>query len=424
MKKIAVISIALIVCLTWACKKKDSDPVNAVTIEKKSELYYYVTLDFAKATHYEIGSQFATKIQQILPEYEQLLDIGLAEVLSELEQAGISFSVLLNRAKNIQPQLPSDFNDEILGMCSVFSYPTDSIGDGHLSANEFLVYQLFADVGRPTQCSASGVYGSTSSTGKSIIGRNLDWYESPNYVYNKIHSITVFKNGSKSFLNVGFLGQLGIVSALSSSGIFASILDDDSGEPYPSTEGKHSYPFDIRYCLENNTSLIDIADYLRIQPYTFSHIVFLANENTVKVLENDLNGGDRHLRSDTSLLKPGYSWGIQDAIATVNCNLLPKNCSNGYDSVDMKRWRNFKMLYTDYTDLGKISVDEIKLITGFPSTDGNAALSGAIFRSKVYPSLQSIVYDYDNYEMWIAFAPVGPMPFTPTYVKVLSEIPF
>jgi len=211
-------------------------------------------------------------------------------------------------------------------------------------------------------------------------------------VYNKIHSITVFKNGSKSFLNVGFLGQLGIVSALSSSGIFASILDDDSGEPYPSTEGKHSYPFDIRYCLENNTSL--------------------------------LNGGDRHLRSDTSLLKPGYSWGIQDAIATVNCNLLPKNCSNGYDSVDMKRWRNFKMLYTDYTDLGKISVDEIKQITGFPSTDGNAALSGAIFRSKVYPSLQSIVYDYDNYEMWIAFAPIGPMPFTPTYIRVLSENPF
>ena len=399
-------------------------PAGPVTIQKVNDTYYLVSLDLTSTSHRELGRRYAEMIEIYMPDYEEISDSFLKDMVDELAKAGITFDDLKNRAFDLKQSLLQEYIDEIDGMSEVFSYTTDLPGDGRLSQNELLLLQLVPDVMRPTMCSASAAFGSSSYTGNTIVGRNLDWYDFPETELSRLHAITVIKNGSKSITLIGSLGQLWVASAFSDDKIFGAILDSDTEEPYPPTAGKRSYVFDLRYALENSNTLQGVVDYFKDRDYAYNHLIFLADENTAGVLEENIGSPERGLRLCNSPLRTGVTWGIPDAIATANSFVLPGNFNNHSFPSNVKRWESFRNLYTTQLRTGKIDVDKMKMIMGYYGTDGTAATSGALYRSDSSPTIQSIILRMDTYEMWVAFSPVGTKPLSPTYIQVLNGSPF
>ena len=411
---------------------------SVLTLQHVSNLYYRVDINMQAASHYAIGRQYGLQIKNSVTNFESEVDAGLTEMVTLLQliDESITFEKLVERAKTILPNVPSAYQEEILGMQSVFSSTDDTLRNGKLSQNKVLLYQFVADVMRLDSCSASAAFGNATDTGKTILGRNLEWLDVTLGHQACLHTVTILHNGNKSIVLFGFLGQSQITSGFSASGIFASILDSEVGLPYRLSGNERSYPMDLRYALENQTNLQGIASFLGGQSYAFDFNIFLADAERAAVLEVDIHTPFSGLRTATSPLKTGtrepiLPWNFQNAIAVVNWFTLPGTVDNSdcWEG-NAPRWNSFIDLYQQYLNQGKITMDVMKLITGYPgpSNDGKA-INGAIWRYEdgIIPESegQSIVMNMKTFETWVSFQPVGqPALRSPNYVLVFSGNPF
>jgi hypothetical protein len=180
---------------------------------------------------------------------------------------------------------------------------------------------------------------------------------------------------------------------------------------------KRSYVMDLRYALENQTTLQGIADYLSGKKYAYNFNIFLADENTAAVFEDDTHTPFSGLRTATSTLKTGTAtpippWDFSNAIACVNWFTLPGTYdnSNAWHG-NAPRWDSFIALYTDaFADGGKVDIDVMKQIMGYPGLigTGKAFPDGAIWRYDDGDSeMQSIIINMETLETWISFQPGG-----------------
>jgi len=434
--KVCVFAIALLSLATFqGCGS--SDPTSVVTMQKVAGTYYRVDINMAGASHYEIGRQYALQIKNNVPGYETRIDSFLQFMIGLMQDAQrhvvppispvIAFADLNARAHDLYPNIPQEYQQEIQGMQSVFSYATDRIGDGRLSPNKLLVFELFGDIGRVNSCSASAAFGEGTVSGKTILGRSLEWKAGTNKYISAIHSVLILHNGSKSLVSFNALGGLAAISAFSSNKVFGAALDSEIYEEYPSTKGKRSYMMDLRYALETATSLQDVANYLTGKDYAFNFNIFLADENSAAVFEDNTTEPFSGLRTATSALKLDIpDWDHPTAIATVNCFMLPGSADNCdlWDG-NMPRWESFISRYEDELAQGKINIDVMKRITAYPGpkSDGKA-VDGAIFRYDEEPALQTIIVDMDSMETWVFFQPEGTPLTQPNYLQVFSGNPF
>jgi len=396
-----------------------------VSIQNKGA-YYEVVMDYTGRTHRQMGRSLATEIQRVVPVYEATMDSILKKQLAllyEFTQVDF-FPIAVARAHAIFKNVPQEYQEELYGMQEVFDYRSDVPGDGRLSANELLVMELFPDVLRPTACSASAAFGSSSVTGKTVLGRNLDWFTAPLRDAANIQAVTTMKNGEKTTCNISVLGFLSAGSQFNSHKVFGALLDAEIPEMlYPAdVSKKRSYAFDLRYALENFTTLEQVAEFMGKNDYAFNHLIFLADENKAAVLENNIGWVGRGLRTSGSTLREGLSWGIADTVATVNDFRLPNNYYNPGDKSNSQRWKSFQDLYAASQLSGKIDVERMKGIAGYYGTGGDDE-QGALFLSNLkdykYSTMQSIILRMDTMEMWIHFSPTGGvMPLKPTYIRV------
>ena len=391
---------------------------SAVSIVDRGN-YYEVTMDYTTGiNHYDMGRMLMQKMTQILPNYEQLTDSFLAEMVGTHSVYGI----LLSRVQDIKPQIPQEYQDEINGMVSQLSGSNiNNVGDGKLSKDEFYLMQLITDVDQSTQCSGISVYGSRSATGNTMTARILDWFDGSKHQLAQIQSVLTIKNGSKSICTIGYLGFMGIITGFNEKGVFAGILDSPSGAAY-SSKNKRSYPLDLRYALENYTTLANVADYLvdTSKNYAFNHLILLSDKQTSQVLENNFSGTGtnirRALRSDTSSLNPGITWGFTNAVAAVNSFLLLGNHDNHTGVLsNTKRWSSIKTQLQLYGDT--ITLNELKLIASFDNGNGPGFQSdGDIYNSGTQ---QIIIFQPDIFHLEIAFKPKsGIMPTDPVFEKI------
>ena len=397
-----------------------------VEIQKIQNTYFLVTIDFAGLSHKDMGRMYGEKILKAMPSYDSVMDAMMKDQFDMLKMAGLTFDIVKQRAIGLLQQIQPEYRDEIEGMATVFPSDKDVPGDGVFSRNEFLVWQFYADVVRPTQCSASAAFADASSSGNTIVGRNLDWYALKDNSLAKIHAVTLIHNGKQSIACINFLGQLTPVSGFNDHHLFGAILDCETGAAYPPVQGKRSYHFDLRYGLEHDSTIDGLANFMMDKNYTFNHLIFLADEHSAGVLEDNIGSKARGIRTVSSKVRPGAEWGIPNTFATVNDNRLPGNfVENPESQSNLKRWSSLKSQYSLQLKAGKIDIEKMKLIVGFPSADGNAKASGALFRSNDHaPTLQSIVLKMDSYELWVAFAPQGKLPMKPSFLQVFSRDPF
>lgn len=397
---LAMILFGLVISFTGLKLIAESNPV---TITDEGT-HYNVRLDFDSGlTHQQMGAEYAKRISTILPEYEALVDSYLAEITGS-DQV---YQFMLIRMADIKPQVNQDYLDEIEGMAGQFSGgPNNVRGDQKISRDEFYFFNLVPDVIRQTQCSAVAVFGSGSATKQTMVARNLDWYGGSANQISKLQALITIHQKGKTIYSIGYLGFQGIITGFSQYRIFAGILDSSSGAPYVS-KNMNSYPMDLRYALENETTLKDVAGYMKdsSRNYTFNHLVFLADPKTGQVLENNFSGcatAKRSLRSSTSKLNPGITWGIKNAVGAVNSFLLTGNYDNhtGYP-FNINRWASLRNGLINNGP--KITWDELKAIISFDNGNG----PGEQVEGDLYNSLtqQTVLFMPETGRLEIFFHP-------------------
>lgn len=402
-------------------------PENAVQIINCGN-YYQVLMDYTtEISHYDMGVELAKKILRAKPDYEHLLDSYIAEM------SGWDYSYYINRLHDIKPQMNQAYQNEIDGMASQFSGgDINEIGDNKVSKDELYLVQLLADVARPTQCSGISVYGARSETGHPITARILDWSDGSEHQLAQVQAVTTIKYdcsksnclvgyGNKSICMIGYLGHMVMLTGFNSDGVFAGILDSQTGAAYSSAD-KYSYSSDLRFAMENYSTTDDVASYLtnHWRDYTFNHNVLLSDSQSSKVLENNFSGTganmQRALRSDSSALNPGITWGFTDAVATVNSFLLLGNHDNhtGNPS-NINRWESLKTQLQNYGET--ITLDELKLIASFDNGNGPDNQSdGDIYNSGTQ---QIVLFQPDNFHLEVAFKPKsGILPGYPAFEDI------
>jgi hypothetical protein len=414
-------------------------PKESVTIQRINETYYRVDIDMSAGSHYEIGRQYALQIKNSVPDFELLVDSALSATLFATLTgpsgliANVAFGELTRRAKAIYANILPDYQQEIQGMQSVFSGTDDTVGNGRVSQNKLLVWALAPDVARLDSCSASAAFGSGTASGKTIIGRNLDWYDNTVPYLSALETAAIFHNGSKSVVIFGFLGQLFPLTGFNTSKVFVATMDSDVLVPYRLLGGETSYVMDLRQALENEVSLEGVANYMAGRKYAYGFNIFLADESHSAVFEKDVVTPFSGLRTATSVLKkntviPISPWNFSNAISCVNWYTLPGTADNTYLWLgNPARWNALIDHYTSALANGNtMTIDVMKQIMGYSGPNGNGqGEEGAIWRyDNIDSTMQSIVMDMDTFETWVSFRPAGPSMKAPNYVQIFSGDPF
>ncbi|MCL6588802.1 MAG: hypothetical protein K6U80_02510 [Firmicutes bacterium] len=384
--------------------------------------YYNVCLDYNSGlTHQQMGAEYAAQIKTILPEYEALVDSYIAEITMSDE----IYQLMLFRTGEIKPQVNQDYLDEIEGMASQFSGGADNVrGDQKISRDEFYFFNLIPDAIRETQCSAVAVFGSGSALKQTMVARNLDWYGGSANQIPQIQAVITVRQKDKSICSIGYLGFQGVITGFNRHGVFAGILDSGSGAPYVSKD-RNSYPLDLRYALENNKTLNDVAGFMKdpARNYTCNHLIFLAGPKDGQVLENNFSGCDtarRALRSSQSKLNPGINWGFNQAVGAVNSFLLSGNFDNHTQYPhNVRRWAS---LCNELKKNGPvITWDELKAIISFDNGDGPGGMEeGDLYNGGTQ---QTILFIPATMRLEIFFRPHdGGLPADPVFKEIKVKL--
>ncbi|WP_029459148.1 C45 family autoproteolytic acyltransferase/hydolase [Solidesulfovibrio alcoholivorans] len=404
-----------------------SQDSSLVTIEDVDGLYFKTTLDFTSGSHFEVGQAYAQAIVESKPTYGAIIDNFL---LLSVESAPDhpQLATLVSQAKNLIADMPQQYVQELLGMTTVFNYPIDKLGDGILSSNELLLFEVVHDVIDPGSCSATAVSADVSATGATLVGRNLDWYDMPGV--SELHNVQLYDNADATYdiVGIGILGQFFPISAFSEKHISGAVLDSDMQQGYFTTEGATSYLADMRYALEHCDTLDGVAYYLLNQQNTHSYIGFLADENTAAVLENDLEHPEaKGLRHDDSVLRDGTTWDYPGTLVAVNAFMLPGTTDNFTGAAsNEKRFASYETLFeSKLTANNMLDMRDVQDIISYSGTDGSASGSGAIYRATSdYPTYQSYVLDMGSLALVACFGPTSGNPPSPNYVQVFASSPF
>jgi hypothetical protein len=374
-----------------------------------------VQMQFNDSTRTEMWALYTEKLLQLFPSLEADYDAWLSRGMNTA-----TYQERFEKLQYLKPQVPQEYREEIEGMASRLSGGDDTTrGDGKLSIDEVYYVSLYVDIMMARGCSAIAVFGSASVTGTNMLARLVDWYP------RKDNAVFTINNGDKSMVNIGRRLSIMAGTAFNDNGVFAAILDgghsplvDFKTKPY------RSVTVDIRYALENYSTLEAVAKFLSEQEYTFCHEIFLADTKTGGVLENNLLvGGVRSLRGASSTLAEGVPWEFDDAVVAVNTFYLKGNYrGQGIDP----RWTSFrkeladKLRKSENGEVDKITFNELKAIATFYDKRRQDAYPGSTFGDIYNSSTQYIVlFEPQTFHLEVFFRNGSLKPVRhPTFTKV------
>jgi len=430
LKAILTTVMLLTFLISVGCDSSDSvDTANHVTITK-NPLYWEIHIDYSYGDRYGIGREYGTKILSAIPDYEVNGDAYLQASVTGIQGADpkITYEVLIERALAISKNIQDRYMDEMEGFASVLSGGlNNTLGDGKLSRDEYLMLNLIPDIFNTTACSATAVFGDRSATGQTILGRNTDWATGPpqdaqyagikgeNADAVNINALIYLKTETKQALFFGTAGFTGTIVGINSDGVFVAGLHSQTGSPY-SAEGKRAVMLDIRNALETAATMDEAGAFMGdpARLYAYHNNIFVADKNTAKVLENDYER-NRDLRTTDSELNPGITWGISNAIGCVNAFVLNGNFDNFTGQAwQTDRWASFKGLLVENGDT--VDIERMKTIMRYHQPGLSGMDPGDIYNAG---TIQSMAYSFseNRLELWL-----GTFVDNPQYVTI--SIPF
>ena len=392
---------------------------NAVSIVPKDS-YYAVTLDYTKCPNpYVIGYVYGKKIVKEIPNFEELLDSYMNNIIDGNK---LIYKIMLVRARNIKVNVEPKYIAEIKGMAKALNHKINRMGDRKITCDELIALNLIPDIGRLTQCSALAAFGQKTKDNHMLVGRNLDWPCGDNYELAKIQAVITIKYPHSTITSIGIVGYNGAITMLNNSGVFAAILDSPNLYKYSSIN-KNSYPFDLRQALETNSTADTVANFMlnKKRHYTVGHLILIADKSVAGIVENNTkklkNKDTRVFRTSEFTLHDGLEWSSQDTIACVNCfasinnqdnrknfltsyNLFVNKNKNTIDD-NTKRWKNLNSLLNNNSKI--LDIADIKKILGYyHGIKPDYAASGDIYNRFTF---QSIVFCPNTLNLLVSFHP-------------------
>jgi len=411
-----------------------------VTLENIDNMYYRITLDYNSGlSHKEMGALLGKEIKDNIPNYAIYCDKIMEPYLGDSNKHEYSLQYYIENTKRLMKNIDQDYVDELEGMASQVCNTNESRTlDKKLSKDEFLFMNFIQELVQSPDCSASSIYGNKTADGKTISGVNIDMDTSVrNTIIGRkggtseldaspmraLSAITIYKQGDKSFCNIGSAGIIGVNSGFNDDKVFATIINTETEKP-GNLDKVRTTSFDLRYALENNTTIDETIAFMKDEGHNYykDNIILFSDPKTSKVLENDLRIGEnsikREVRTADSELNDSATWGISDSVAIINSFMLKGNNDSLHKYNNEIRLERFRKLIT-----GKVNssdIEDMKEIMSFTNSDKNvdvgSPFDGSIYNAK---SLQSIVFKPEDMELEVAFAPaMSNLPQKPKFTKV------
>ena len=425
-KKSILIYLAAILCfsLTIGCKKNET-----VTIEDRGS-HYFLSIDYTTGkSHPEIGKLIGKSLLRGVDDFEKRYDnlvaltaknYGFPETVKGTPEE--HYMLFMNRVNDLKPLLPQTIKEEIEGAAACFSGgSTDIMGDGKLSINEYYFINLIIEASENSECCAVSAFGSASESGNTITARVMDWYiDTDQKEVEHLFGITEYRYDSFTLYSVGIVGHLGIISGIRSNGIYSAVLFSRNSTPYSSI-GKYSYSMELRYAMENYSSIEEISGYMKSDKrnYTMNHNIIFSDKEKSFVLENDIQGGPnskREIRNWDSQLNDTVEWGFENRIACVNSFII-KGKDDNHTTVggNQNRWLEIlklmseKKLPLSYNDMRFI-------ITYFPDEKPGDFDAGGLYTEW---TKQIMIFQPEDMSLNIFFSPQkGALPAEPSFEKI------
>jgi hypothetical protein len=402
-KRIFAMSMAVIMLMGMACKKEKSETDPAINIvlmfmamappcDNSGPLYHEITLDYTTGspTRYNMGRSYGLQTVALVPDFERIFDWYIY-----LASSMVPYQTMIDRALAIKNQLPAEYQQEIDGLASVCTGTENKLLDGKLTADEVYLLQVLPDVWISAQCSSVAVFGATSATGNTIIGRNLEWFGGlPHNYLSRLQAVVTVKNVSgRHVCLIGYLGFLGCITGFNNDGLFGAIQVSSGDTSLYDATDKGSYNMILRYVLETRDTVVNAGNYLTSDTREFAagHLLVFADPGEAQVFEYD-PAGLRGMRAwNTHGLRD--TWVDHDyTIGAVNSNLL-STLYNNHTGNNVSRWNSMRtQLQSKLDDTStpdKVTVDEVKRVITYYQGTRPGAVDGDLYRNYIQ---QTIIY--------------------------------
>lgn len=389
--------------------------------------YYEVNLDWESGSHYDVGKAYGSLLKECVGEQEAILESYIYEnIHMAFPNMTSDYSIISSRVEALASKLPSEYLDEIRGLSDGFNNGSEGmVEDGKMSYEELLLAQIIPDVLRDTACFGLSVWGDKSDSGNKYTARVLEWQIGSSRQLLDIAAVFNMKNGDKSYTMVGFLGILVAHTGVNDNGVMMGELDVGVvGEAYE-YEGKESYIYAIRYCLENFDDADACAGYLmdRAGKFAYNPNILITDKDhsyCVELISNE-KAGKPVIRDENTPLIQGYEWHNSDSLCIINGYVSEgTKTALSYASGNYLRW---KKMDSWLMDIDKVSLADMKeLLTRDSVVNSVEEGIGGKNRdvSPVYNdyNIHIAIYDYETGKLHVAFPRTDGIENRPDFVVV------
>jgi len=285
------------------------------------------------------------------------------------------------------PHVPKDYLEEMRGLADGSGVNLLDIHRAHAIPDVF-----------PTHCSVGAFWGAATEGGRFLQIRNLDWSRSLG-VHNHACVFVVSPPGKRRFVNLGFIGFIGVLSGMNDRGIAIGQVGSTSVDQ---THDGTSFIFLLRRILEEAENADAGARIVREAKRTvgINYLIGSAREKKAIALETTARHFAQFTEADPNEAKSPYAVPLTNAVFRADTAFDPvirdlQTCSRG----DPKKPGLEPPDGSAYEKRYLWQADMVKEHHGRIGTNEVFALAKRIAMKS---NIQSVVYAYP--EFWVAYA--------------------
>lgn len=348
----------------------------------------------------QIGLEIGSQSKRLFPNIEALYDRHLSTVLHQNQFKNI----LKNKLPYLLDKIDKTYLEEMNGVVASWVIAQNSVlGDGFLSKDEYLLLNLLPDTVYAPNGAGFGVYAKAAKDEQTIVGRNLDWKNTPEL--RRLQAMTIYKHADdKAIVNIGFAGIVSAVTGFNQQGLFLSLSNAEPFSPYvrhnnsPSTSSKKlsANAFSLRNTLETSKTTQQASKALSKVIFDKGKNILAADKSQTVVFEFQANKKLKK-RSWNSKTHPNKPWGKRLQIASIDCHVLDSLDDNCTESQDNYRWFRLRKL-AQFNDNNPATIREVSSILLDSNNDGGEILNRNTINSLLYKPESNELYLYSASE--------------------------
>jgi len=225
---------------------------SAGLVEKLGNASNQITVLYLKGSPYELGYIHGRSCKTDIAAF-------YGKVLATAEAVGATSALLDGNYRKMEPYIPRAYQEEMQGLADGAGLPVE------------LVHRMHAipDL-KEFQCSFFAAWGSATVDGNLYQIRALDY--AMDLHLQEYPAILVYQlEDGKRFLNIGWLGFIGVISGMNYDGIAVSEIGDHYGNEHETLAGE-PMPFILRDILQNCARLQEAVQLIKNAKRTLSYL--------------------------------------------------------------------------------------------------------------------------------------------------------